>query len=357
MDLSFELTGGLKRWPRFVATREFPRNSLGHFGAGPKRRRSESGEGRAVTDGLQKLAEGLGFPEGPVVCPDGSLIVTEIKEGRLTRIAPDGAKTLFSACGGGPNGLAFGPDGALYLCNNGGNRYADGFSMGVGPHPNYAGGYIQRVDAKTGEAKVLYAEVDGHRLSAPNDIVFDAQGGFYFTDVGKRFSRNRDHGGLYYALPDGSRIEEIAYPMFTPNGCALSPDGRTLYVAETEGARLVSFEVEGPGVLKKAPPFAAHSGRVVAGLPGGAKFDSIKALANGNIVCATLITGYLTEFAPDGRVVAEIKMPDVFPTNLCFGGPDMRTAYITLSDHGQVGVMRWASPGLTLNFCGRSSVQ
>jgi gluconolactonase len=132
------------------------------------------------------LATGLGFPEGPVAMPDGSVILTEIRNRRCSRVMPDGKVTTFSDNGGGPNGLGVGPDGALYCCNNGGSRYVEGLSMGQGPHPDYKGGSIQRLDPKTGAAKLLYAECDGHKLSAPNDIVFDKQGGFYFTDLGKR---------------------------------------------------------------------------------------------------------------------------------------------------------------------------
>ena len=206
------------------------------------------------------LATGFGFPEGPVVCPDGSVILTEIRNNQLSRVTPDGKTSVFSRCGGGPNGLAFGPDGALYLCNNGGSRYVEGYSMGIAPHPDYKFGYIQRIDAKTGEAKTLYTEVDGNKLSAPNDIVFDTHGGFYFTDLGKRYARHRDHGGLYYALPDGSKVTEIAYPILSPNGCGLSPDGKTLYAADTEGARLWAFDIEAPGVLRK-PAAACASQR------------------------------------------------------------------------------------------------
>src|SRR5260370_30130787 len=92
------------------------------------------------------VATGLGFPEGPVAMQDGSVIVTEIRNNRCSRITPDGKASLFSATGGGPNGLAVGPDGALYCCNNGGSRYVEGLSMGQGPHPDYKSGSIQRID-------------------------------------------------------------------------------------------------------------------------------------------------------------------------------------------------------------------
>ncbi len=296
------------------------------------------------------LATGLGFPEGPVACADGSVVLTEIRNGRCSRVSPQGAVSVFSECGGGPNGLAVGPDGFFYLCNNGGSRYVEGHSMGLGPHPDYKHGSIQRIDSKSGVATLLYKEVNGHPLSAPNDLVFDREGGFYFTDLGKRYARHRDHGGLYYAKPDGSSIEEIAYPILSANGCGLSPDEKTLYVADTEGARLWAFEVQGPGKLKPKSQFAPHSGRIVAGLPGRARFDSLAVLASGNIAVATLNTGYITEISPAGDIVRALKMPDVYPTNICFGGPDMRTAYVTLSDSGQLGVLRWPEPGLKLNF-------
>jgi len=301
-------------------------------------------------DDVTILATGLGFPEGPVACPDGSVVLTEIRHARCSRVTPDGRVSAFSDCGGGPNGLAIGPDGGFYLCNNGGSRYVEGHSMGMGPHPDYRHGSIQRIDPKTGEATLLYSHVDGQPLSAPNDLVFDTAGGFYFTDLGKRYARHRDHGGLYYAQPDGSSIVTLAYPMLSPNGCGLSPDGRTLYVADTEGARLWAFEVQGPGRLKPKLEFAPHSGRVVAGLAGKARFDSLAVMASGNIAVATLSTGCITEISPAGDIVRTVAMPDRFPTNLCFGGPDMRTAFVTLSDSGRLGVLRWPEPGLKLNF-------
>jgi len=296
------------------------------------------------------VASGLGFPEGPVVCADGSVVLTEIRNGRCSRVTPDGTVSLFSACGGGPNGLAIGPDGYFYLCNNGGSRYVEGHSMGLGPHPDYKYGTVERIHPKTGQSTVLYKEVDGHPLSAPNDLVFDTEGGFYFTDLGKRYARHRDNGGVYYALPDGSKVVEVAYPILSPNGCGLSPDGKTLYVADTEGARLWVFDVHGPGRLKPKDQFAPHSGRVFAGLGGHARFDSMAVMANGNISMATLNTGYITEISPAGDIVREVKMPDRYPTNICFGGTDMRTAYITLSDTGCLGVMQWPEPGLRLHF-------
>src|SRR5216684_3995398 len=285
------------------------------------------------------LATGLGFPEGPVVLQDGSVILTEIRNNRCSRITPDGKVSLFSATGGGPNGLAVGPDGALYCCNNGGSRYVEGVSMGQGPHPDYKSGSIQRIDRTTGAATTLYTECDGHKLSAPNDFVFDKAGGVYFTDLGKRYARHRDHGGLYYALPDGSKIVCLAYPMLSPNGCGLSPDGKVLYAADTEGARLWAFDVEGPGVLRKPKGHAPHGGRVIAGLPGPARFDSLAVMASGNITVATLTTGMITEISPAGAIVRDVKMPDIYPTSFGFGVTDMRMYCIMLLECGWLCIL------------------
>jgi gluconolactonase len=306
-------------------------------------------EKRAMAE-IRIMTTGLRFPEGPVAMADGSVILGEIAGSAVTRIAPDGGKTAIGTPGGGPNGVATGPDGALYVCNNGGNEYAEGGFLSTGPAKDYQCGYIQRIDPRTGDTRILYSQCGGHKLSAPNDLVFDREGGFYFTDLGKRRGRDRDHGGLYYALPDGSKIVELAHPMLSPNGVGLSPDEKTVYVADTESSRLFAFDIISPGVLRKEPFPAPYTGRLVSGLPGFQRFDSLAVEASGNIAVATLITGHITVIAPDGRVVRQVKMPDVYPTNICFGGGDMKTAYITLSGTGELGVMAWPEPGLRLNF-------
>jgi gluconolactonase len=299
---------------------------------------------------IRMIADGLRFPEGPVAMADGSVILGEIAGASVTRIAGDGGKSPIGHAGGGPNGLATGPDGALYVCNNGGNEYAQGGFLSTGPAKDYRGGYIQRIDLQSGASRALYGECNGHRLSAPNDIVFDRHGGFYFTDLGKRRARDRDHGGVYYALPDGSRIIELVYPMLSPNGVGLAPDEKTLYVADTETSRLFAYDIEAPGSLRIAPFPAPYGGRLVCGLPGFQRFDSLAVAASGNIAVATLITGHITVIAPDGRVLRQVQMPDVYPTNICFGGADLKTAFVTLSASGRLAAIDWPEPGLRLNF-------
>ena len=296
------------------------------------------------------VATGLCFPEGPVAMADASVVLVEIERQTLSHILADGTVQVIAHTGGGPNGAALGPDGAFYVCNNGGFawRLEENLFRPAMASSDYVTGSIQRVDPHTGAVRVLYDRCGAHKLNGPNDLVFDAHGGFYFTDLGKTRVRDRDHGVIYYARADGSRIVEVAHHALTPNGIGLSPDGRVLYVAETEPARLWAFDVIEPGVVKKQGWPSPHGGRLVIGLPGFQRFDSLALEASGNISVATLISGCISVIAPDGRLLRQVKMGDPVTTNICFGGPDRRTAYVTLSGIGQLVAMQWPEPGLAL---------
>ena len=310
--------------------------------------------------GLEILAEGLRFPEGPVAMADRSVLLVEIAAGRITRIGPDGAKSVVATPGGGPNGLALGPGGRIYCCNNGGFLWLerDGTLRPHGVPPDYQGGRIEVVDPATGAVERLYDRCGEHGLKGPNDIVFappgsPGEGGFWFSDLGKVRPRDRDHGGVYWAATDGSRIVEAAFPVFGgANGIGLSPDGRTLYAAETETGRLWAWDVEGPGVLRREPWPSSNGGRVLCQFPGYRRLDSLAVTARGNICVATLVSGEITTVAPSGEILRVVKMPERMPTNICFGGPGMRTAYITLSMTGKLAAMPWDEAGLVLPHAG-----
>jgi gluconolactonase len=305
---------------------------------------------------MREIADGLKFPEGPIAMPDGSVVLVEIAAERLTRVMPDGRKFLITRMPGGPNGAALGPDGWIYVCNNGGFEWIEDPVHGLRPRyqaPAYSGGRIERVDPETGRIETLYTATEHGPLRGPNDIVFDGDGGFWFTDLGKARARDRDQGGIYYARADGSLIREVVHPILTPNGIGLSPDDKVVYVAETEGGRLWAFDIVGPGEIARAPWPSPHGGRFVGAMGVYQRFDSLAVEACGNVCVATLANPCITVIAPDGRIVEQVPTDDLHTTNICFGGPDLRTAFVTLSNSGRLVAIDWPRPGLPLHWLNR----
>jgi gluconolactonase len=300
---------------------------------------------------MRTITTGLQFPEGPVAMADGSVLVVEIKRRTLSRVAPDGTISVVAECGGGPNGAAIGPDGACYVCNNGGFEWHDlgGFLVPGNQPADYIGGRIQRVDLRTGKVTDLYAACEGRPLRGPNDLVFDTHGGFWFTDHGKLRDRDRDRTGLFYAKADGSFIKEVVFPLDAPNGVGLSPDGSKLYVAETFTGRVWAWDVAGPGELAMAA-LGPGGGTLLCGLPGYQLLDSLAVDGAGNVCVATLVTGAITTIAPSGEILDQLTTGDPLTTNVCFGGPDLRTAYVTCSGTGQLFAADWPRPGLRLAY-------
>lgn len=299
---------------------------------------------------IREVASGLRFPEGPVAMPDGSVVLVEIEARRITRVRPDGATETVAEPGGGPNGLAIGPDGLLYVCNNGGFGWVETRDLLV-PHgtaADYAGGSIQRVDMATGAVETLYTHAGDVPLRGPNDIVFDAHGGFWFTDHGKTGPRSRDVVGVFYAKADGSHIEEVIFPLENPNGIGLSPDGKTLYVAETYTSKLWAFDIEAPGRVAKATGLSGGGGRFLYSPAGYTYFDSLGVEEGGNICVATIGEAGISVISPEGQLVDFVSTDDPFTTNICWGGADRKTAYVTLSGTGRLVAIDWPRAGLKL---------
>jgi gluconolactonase len=298
------------------------------------------------------VANGLCFPEGPIACQDGSVLLVEIEAGSITRVTPDGKVERLVQTGGGPNGMAVGPDGTLYVCNNGGCLWREwnGMRLPHGTPDTYQGGSIQRVDLASGSVETLYTQAGDVPLKGPNDIVFDEHGGFWFTDNGKGTARQRSVTGVFYATTDGSDCREVIFPLDNPNGVGLSPDGRTLYVSETPPARLWAFEIVSPGEVALAPGLRGMSGRLVYSTAGVAAYDSLAVEEGGNICVATIGRAGITVVTPNGQLVEHVPTDDPFTTNIAFGGADMRTAYVTLGGTGRLVSRRWPRPGLRLAF-------
>jgi gluconolactonase len=308
-------------------------------------------------DPVRELSAGLAFPEGPVALADGSVLVVEIGAGTVTIVPADEEARTLADVGGGPNGAAIGPDGAVYIANNGGFLWTerDGRRIPIDPAthtnepPNFDGGWIERVDRSTGVSTMLYRECDGRPLRGPNDLVFDAEGGMWFTDHGKGRHSSIDRGGLYYAQPDGSRIIEAAFPLLSPNGVGLSPDGSCVYVAETLTGRVWEWELSGPGEIRARATSLGirHGGRCLAATPYS--LDSLGVEAGGNLVVGALGDG-LCVISPDGIVEEMVGFPGDVATNVCFRGPMMNQAVVTLSGSGRLVEIDWPRAGLELAF-------
>jgi gluconolactonase len=297
------------------------------------------------------VATGLKFPEGPVWMDDGSVALVEIARGTLSRVDLDGTVDVIAECGGGPNGAAFGPDNSMWITNNGG--CFDWIDLGglviPGPVPAaWEGGSIQRVDLATGAVETVYTASSGRALRAPNDLVFDGHGGFWFSDHGVREERASDRTGLHYAKADGSSCEEVVFPLDAPNGVGLSPDGSTLYAAETHTGRVWSWPISSPGVADHVNPMGAAGGSLLAGLSGMQLLDSLAVDGDGWVCVGTLVEAGITAISPDGSQIEKIPFDDPLVTNICFGGDDLGTAFITLSGTGQLVSVPWPRPGLRL---------
>jgi gluconolactonase len=319
---------------------------------------------------FEVVASGLEYPEGPVACADGSVLLVEAKGGRVTRVLPDGTKTTVATPGGSPNGAAFSPDGKLFVCNSGGFEWIPVGPLWItGPQPaGYAGGSIQSVDVATGAVETLHTSfATAHPvtkqpltlpLKGPDDLVFDAAGGLWFSDWGKTRWRERDVTGVYYRPADGSGVTEAVFPLYAPNGIALSPDGSRLYVAETYSRRILRWDLSAPGRIAPNPRTLDGSYLLTAAMPGQGILDSMKVDAEGNVWVATMLpngpdpasNGGLTIVSPQGEVLQFLEIavgtPVPLPSNLCFGGVDRRTLYVTCGATGLLVAARVAVPGL-----------
>jgi gluconolactonase len=255
------------------------------------------------TTDAERLATGFVFTEGPLWHPDGFYYFVDVRSSMLYRLVPGRAPEVVREKTGGGNGTTFDLKGRLVLCEGENRR-------------------VVRM-AADGRVEVLMDRFEGKRLNRPNDVVCRSDGSIFFTDPGLRVplaERELTYAGVYRVSPDGvsSLVADFEYP----NGLAFSPDERLLYVANTRWAQYIHvLELDTSGKMLRRRIFADMSSDETDGVPDGMKVD-----VEGRVYCTG--PGGTWVFAPDGARLGIIRTPEV-PANLAFGGPDLRTLFLT----------------------------
>ena len=266
-------------------------------------------------------AVSIAFNEGPAVHADGSVYFSEIDGNRIIRLLPDGSWSVFRDNAGRANGLAFDPQGRLVACegaNSGGNRR------------------VTRTDLKTGKVDVLAETFEGKLLNSPNDLDIALNGNIYFSDpryVGGE-GREIDTEDVYLIRPNGQIARVATRPdVMRPNGIAVSPDQKTLYVADTQPgppreARLVAFDIAQDGTLSNPRThYSFGQGRGIDGMAIDVEGNIYGAAGTRTGPPAKRTGAYV--ISPRGELLGVIPIPEDAVTNCAFGGPGLKTLYVT----------------------------
>jgi gluconolactonase len=278
---------------------------------------------------IEFIKEGFDGTEGPIIAPDGSLLFTETRANRITRIAPDNQVSTFLENTNGANGLAFNKQGDLIAV-----QVAD-TQVGV-IYPN-------------DRRKVLVKDFDGKKFQRPNDLVLAKNGGVYFTDSGVNPGTEvteASRTAVYYISPQGE-TRKVAEGIERPNGIQLSRDEKTLYVANTGGQHVLAFDVKKDGSLGKRRDFAKLSAELQkndAGvLSSGA--DGL-AIDNKDRLYVASNSG-IEVFDKKGKALGVIPVPHK-PQNIAFAGKDKKTLYVV--GRGAAYKIAVETPGFTGRF-------
>lgn len=277
-------------------------------------------DGRASEWTFGKANPEMGsFLEGPCVDREGNLLVTDVPFGRVFRLSTDGGFEVVAELDGEPNGMAIHRDGTLYIAD----------------HRNG----LVTVDPETGACRPLLPRIRREGFKGLNDVLFDSAGNLYFTDQGQTGMQDPT-GRVYRRRPDGT-VDLLVDTVPSPNGMALSPDGRTLYVAVTRANQVWRIPLHADGSTTKVNVFLHLSG-------GGTGPDGLATDAAGNLVVCHCGLGTVWVFSPLGEPVYRIRSPAGLDTSAaCYGGPDNRTLLITESATGSVLGVDLPVPGLT----------
>ncbi len=247
---------------------------------------------------VQRVVKSVGFAEGPVWSYDGYLLFSDTVANRLRKMTPGTPDVEFAEKTGGAMGNALDMEGRLYSCE---------------PHQRR----LTRI-GKNGKVEIIAAKFDGKKLNAPNDVIVRRDGQVYFTDPAfgsEQDQRELDFYGVFHVTPKGE-LEAVARWKTRPNGIALSPNGRVLYVSDSDEHKIRAYDLDGKGVASNERVLVEK----LAGVPDGLKTDE-----KGNVYVAAKS---VFVFSPAGKLLGEVPMGEK-PSNLAFGDPDMETLYIT----------------------------
>lgn len=266
---------------------------------------------------FEKVASGFVFTEGPLWNPAGFFHFSDVRGRRQYRITLGQKAEEVRETDGG-NGLTFDIEGRLVCCEGDGRK-------------------LTRVE-HDGRITTLIDAIDGRKLNRPNDVICSSDGSLWFTDPSLRVpvaQRELENASIHRIHPDG-RVTTLCHFEY-PNGLALSPDERTMYVANTRWTQYIhAIELDGAGNMVRRRIFADMSAEGTNGVPDGMKVDQA-----GRIFCTG--TGGVWVYAPSGQLIGLIETPEVC-ANVAFGGEDLRTLMFTAST--SVYTMRVRTPGM-----------
>ena len=270
---------------------------------------------------VEPLLSGFPTPEGPAFDRDGVLCFVDWEASSIVALTPEGVAGELFNTSGIPAGLAFHPDGSLWVADEGENIHG-----------------LLRI-GRDGESTIVVNEYQGQPLNGANDLVFDAEGVVYFSDPWGS-SADNPIGAFYRYFPDG-RLEQIDTGLAFPNGVALSADGSHVFLAETYRNRILRYPINGDGTVG---PREIFSNTEEPSGPDGMAFD-----ANGDLYVAHWGAGRVDVFDQEGRQVEEIRVQGTKPTNVAFGGSENKDLIITEVETGSLYRVRMNVAGQPLH--------